>query len=73
MALNYQRNSYTLREAALASFQDPTTQEVFDLQAVVSLPIEQLRAKLLLHKLALQPNKHISTRRTIAETVVTTW
>jgi|GEM_PF-148584 len=58
MALNYQRNSYKLWEAALLTYTDPETSNVFAPAAVVSMDTETLRAKLLKHKLALQPNRH---------------
>lgn len=69
MALNYQRNSYKLREAALMTYQDSDTCDVFDIQACAQMPLETLRHKLLKHKVALQPNKHIQTRHTIASTI----
>ena len=71
MALNYQRNSYTLRESALQTYQDPQTKNVFDIQASSNMSEEDLRKKLLKYKLALQPNKHIKTRKTIATTIAT--
>jgi hypothetical protein len=36
MALNYQRNSYKLWEAALKTYKDPKTRFVFDVAAVSS-------------------------------------
>ena len=71
MALNYQRNSYTLRENALQTYQDSETKNVFEIQASSNMSEEQLRKKLLKYKLALQPNKHIKTRKTIATTIAT--
>jgi len=68
MALNYQRNSYTLRESALQTFLDPQTQDVFDVKLCANMSEETLRQKLMKYKIALQPNKHISTRKTIATT-----
>jgi hypothetical protein len=69
MALNYQRNSYKLREAALQTYQDTETKDVFDIQKVREMPEAKLREKLMKFKVALQPNKHIHTRKTIAETI----
>lgn len=69
MALNYQRNSYTLREAALKTYLDPETKDVFDISNIKNTNIEILRNKLTKYKLALQPNKHIHTRRTISNTI----
>lgn len=73
MALNYQRNSYALWEAALATWNDPDTRDVFDVQTAASMDIEELRQKLTKHKLALQPNKHVSTWQAIAGTVAANW
>ena len=73
MALNYQRNSYKLREAALQTYQDPETKDVFDIQKVSEIPEAKLREKLLKYKVALQPNKHINTRKTIAATIAKNW
>ncbi len=69
MALNYQRNSYALREAALKTYNDASTKDVFEVQKVNSMDDEELREKLLKHKVALQPNKHIQTRKKISHTI----
>lgn len=69
MALNYQRNSYKLRESALASYHDKETKHIYDLDRVTHAQQDELRELLVRHKLALQPNKHSSTRKTIASTV----
>jgi len=58
MALNYQRNSYKLWESAEQTYCDPETSDVFSPAAVTVMGIDILRAKLLKHKLALQPNRH---------------
>ena len=71
MALNYQRNSYTLRESATQAYQDLPTQPVFDLARSAQASTDTLRTALLMHKVALQPNKHIATRQTIATTIHT--
>ena len=73
MALNYQRNSYKLWEAALATFNDPKTKFVFDVRKVTNKTDQQLRTALLKHKLALQPNKHIQTWKTISKTIAANW
>lgn len=59
MALNYQRNSYKLWEAAKATYLDTETQKIFLPECVVHLPKNDLRDKLLKYKVALQPNKHV--------------
>lgn len=73
MALNYQRDSYKLWEAALKTFNDLEAKDVFDLEKAVAMNEVELRTKLLKHKLALQPNKHTDTWRKLASTVYKTW
>jgi len=73
MALNYQRDSYKLWENALKTWQDKETRKVFDVVLVSKMSDEELREKLLKYKLALQPNKHIATWKTIAETIFKEW
>lgn len=73
MALNYQRNSYKLWEAALKTFNDPKTRFVFDVKKVSNTTEENLRKALMKYKVALQPNKHINTWRTIAKTIYNEW
>lgn len=73
MSLNYQRNSYKLWESALATYHDKETKDVFDIRASATMTEEQLREKLLKHKLALQPNKHIKTWQAIAKTIHEHW
>ena len=73
MALNYQRNSYTLRESAMKTYQDEQTKDVFDIQSSSKMTEQDLREKILKYKLALQPNKHIKTRQTISTTIATNW
>lgn len=70
MALNYQRNSYKLWEAALKTYQDPETQFVFKPELANSFSEDQLRLALAKHKVALQPNRHTKTWRVICETLV---
>ena len=73
MALNYQRNSYTLRESALQTYLDPQTRDVFDVKLCADMNEEALRHKLMKYKVALQPNKHIGTWKTIATTIAEQW
>ena len=47
MALNYQRNSYTLWEGANKTYRDVDTAEVFDTKAVINMHEQQLREKLV--------------------------
>jgi hypothetical protein len=65
MALNYQRDSYKLWKAALNTYNDQETRDVFTLNT------SNLKSKLLKYKLALQPNKHIHTWETIQKTIIT--
>ncbi len=69
MALNYQRNSYTLWESALKTISDPETKFVFNIFEINKKSENQVRRALMKYKLALQPNKHINTWRTIAKTI----
>lgn len=73
MSLNYQRNSYKLWESALKTWEDGETRKVFDVALVSLMPDQELREKLLKYKLALQPNKHIATWKTIAQTINKEW
>ncbi|MDD3669415.1 MAG: hypothetical protein PHX68_03990 [Alphaproteobacteria bacterium] len=70
MALNYQRNSYKLWEAARKSFDDPETSCIFDPAHVVRISDGELRAFLSKHRVALQPNKHTQIWRTISKTIM---
>lgn len=66
MSLNYQRNSYTLRESAAKTYNDEECNDVFIPEAVTKMATDELREKLLKHKVALQPNKHIDTWQRIS-------
>lgn len=69
MALNYQRNSYTLWECANKTYHDVETSDVYDINAVVNMDEQQLREKLLKYKVALQPNKQQIIWKTLCETI----
>ncbi len=73
MALNYQRDSYTLWKSALKTFEDRETSFVFDVRKVAKSSEGVVRKALTKHKLALQPNKHIQTWITIARTISENW
>ena len=73
MSLNYQRDSYKLWEAALKAYKDKQTKDIFSVERVSRWPAEELREKLMKYKVALQPNKHIGTWKTISETVFNNW
>ena len=69
MALNYQRNSYTLWECANKTYKDSETAVVFDTKTVVNMDEQQLREKLIKYKVALQPNKQLVIWRTLCKTI----
>ncbi len=73
MALNYQRDSYKLWEAALKTFNDPKTKFVFDIAEVSKRSEEEVRQALIKYKVALQPNKHVNTWRVISKTINDNW
>lgn len=73
MSLNYQRDSYKLWVSALNTYNDPETKQVFDVKQSSKLEESKLRKYLLKYKLALQPNKHISTWKTISNTISQNW
>ena len=68
MSLNYQRDSFKLWESVLQTWNDQETQDIFSIQNSAKMEKEELRKKLLKHKIALQPNKHLETWRKLAET-----
>ena len=57
MALNYQRNSYTLWESANRTYQDEETRFVFNPHEVLNRPFEEVQYALTKYKVALQKNK----------------
>ena len=57
MALNYQRNSYTLWENALKTFEDPETSFVFIPAKVIKAEYGTVQKALTRYRLALQKNK----------------
>ena len=69
MGLNYQRDSYKLWEATLRTFNEHP--EVFNVNC--NLNEDELRKILIKNKVALQPNKHIATWKTISKTVSENW
>lgn len=57
MALNYQRNSYTLWESANKTYSDPDTNFVFNPHEVLNKSFEDVQSALIKYKIALQKNK----------------
>jgi hypothetical protein len=58
MALNYQRNSYSLWMSAYRAYNDVDRNYLFDPSICGHINIETIKKDLVFHKLALQPNKH---------------
>ncbi len=57
MALNYQRNSYTLWKSALNTFEDIDTKFVFNPKECIKRSFEEVQSALVKYKLALQKQK----------------
>jgi hypothetical protein len=68
VCINFQRNSPAMWASALKTYEDETTRYVFFPEELAARPVEQIRADLTKHKLALQPNKHVLIWTTIAKT-----
>ena len=66
VCINFQRSSPAMWQSALATFNDPETNYLFYPEKLAQTDIEKIRADLLKHKLALQPNKHTLIWTTIA-------
>ncbi|MCC2630688.1 MAG: hypothetical protein K0S38_497 [Candidatus Paceibacter sp.] len=73
MALNYQRDSYKLWEAALKTWNDKETRVVFDVKKAAALDTDVLRKYLGRYRLALQPNKHTHSWQSISKVVTEEW
>lgn len=67
MALNYQRNSYTLWMCANRMFEN--NPELFDSSAVCAMDEDEIRKILVQYKVALQPNKQPVIWKTLCRTV----
>lgn len=68
MALNYQRNSYTLWEAALKTYNDEKTHFVFDPKACLAASFEEVQKALTKYKVALQKQKQTEIWLTLCQT-----
>ncbi len=73
MALNYQRNSYTLWESALKTYNDPKTNFVFDVDRVLESSFEEVQEALVKYKIALQKNKQTEIWIKLCETIKTSF
>jgi hypothetical protein len=69
VCINFQRSSPAMWAAALATWEDEATRYVFFPEELARRPLEQIRADLIAHRLALQPNKHTLIWTTIAQTL----
>lgn len=69
MALNYQRNSYTLWECTNKMYSDNNARVVFDSKSVLKMSDGELREYLVKYRVALQPNKQPIIWRKLCETV----
>lgn len=70
MALNYQRNSYTLWESVVKAYQDEKTAWIFHPKIAANCDIHDLREALLLHRVGLQPNRHPEIWQRVAKGIV---
>ena len=68
-SLNYQRSSPKTWQSALDTWKDESTRYVFFPEKVVKSDTARLRADLLKHRLALQPERHIHIWQTLMKTL----
>ena len=57
----------------MATWDDKDTKDVFSVKKAAEMAEGELRAKLLKHKVALQPNKHIATWQKLSQTITNNW
>lgn len=70
MALNYQRNSYTLWENALKTYNDETTRFVFNPKLCLEKSFEEVQYALTKYKIALQKQKQTEIWLSLCNTFV---
>ena len=70
MALNYQRNSYTLWENALKTYEDETTRFVFDPKKCLEKSFLEVQKALVKYKVALQKDKQTEIWLKLCQTFV---
>lgn len=68
VCINFQRSSPAMWASALKTYEDESTRYLFLPEELAARPVEEIRADLTKHKLALQPNKHVLIWTTIAKT-----
>lgn len=69
MALNYQRNSYSLWRSAEETYLDQDTRYAFVPREAAEVGLETLQDALTKHKLAIQPNRHTEIWQRISKTI----
>lgn len=70
MALNYQRNSYTLWESALKTYNDEETKFVFNPKICLEKSFEEVQYALTKYKVALQKQKQTEIWLTLCKTFI---
>ena len=70
MALNYQRNSYTLWESALKTWEDEETKFVFDPKKCLEKTFEEVQYALTKYRVALQKQKQTEIWLALCHTIV---
>ncbi len=70
MALNYQRNSYTLWQSALATYNDEETRFVFNPRLCLEKSFEEVQYALTKYKVALQKQKQTEIWLSLCNTFV---
>lgn len=71
MSLNYQRNSYTLWEAALKTYNDEETKFVFNPEECLNREFSEVQNALCKYRVALQKQKQTEIWLTLCNTFVT--
>jgi len=70
MALNYQRNSYTLWESALKTYSNENINFVFTPETVINKSFDDVQSALIKYKLALQRNKQTQIWIKLCNTII---
>ena len=70
MALNYQRNSYTLWQSALKTYEDPQTRFVFSPKECIKKDFKEVQEALTKYKVALQREKQTEIWITLSKTIM---
>lgn len=73
MSLNYQRNSYTLWEGALKTYEDEETKFVFDPKECLNRSFEEVQAALIKYRVALQKDKQTEIWLKLCKTFQELW